>query len=189
MLRDRDLRASLVSVGALQPGLAYAGELIDGRRRQPLCAELAIRFEIRECDTLQEACSVLWTLHQIRAIELAGPLPLRELARLCGATTSAIATQLQAMKPKKSHSRDPRILQGQPFPKLKASPVMIRKLMVLEPELYAYAKEAAAQKGHRNVSKLMRDALWKEVAALVPGAPLHQPRRVQSPNGARRKTG
>lgn len=181
MVGDRDLRASLAAVGPLQTGLEYGGELLDGRRRHALCAELGIRFEIRHCETLQEACSVLWTLHPSRALELAGPASLLELARLCGATTSAVAKQLEANKPKKSHKKDPRILQGTPYPQLKATPKMIRRLMTMEPELYAYAREAAAQAGHRNVNRLMREGLWQRIAVLVPNAPLHQPRRVAAP--------
>jgi hypothetical protein len=69
---------------------------------------------------------------------------------------------------------------------------MLRRLFVLEPELYAYAQEAAAQLGHKNVNRLVRDALWAKVALVVPNCPQYQPARVEPPNGARatrRRTG
>lgn len=188
-MRDRDLRASLESIGALQPGYEYAGELIDGRRRQPLCRELGKPFEVRVCSTLQEACSVLWAQHHsVRALELAkaeGAQSLLELARLCGTTPTAVAELLQASRPKKSHKRQLR----EHAVELSATPKMLRRLVTLEPELYALAKVAAAEIGHRSFPRLVRDALWKEIRDNVQGAPIRQPRRVQSPNGARRKTG
>lgn len=189
MVRDRDLRASLEAIGQLQPAYEHESELIDGRRRREICAELGLTLRVVRLETLHDACSVLWTLHPSRALELAGKRPLLELAQLCSASTSAIASQLQAMKPRKSHKATVRILPDQPYRELKATPRMIRRLITLEPELYAYGREAAAQKGHRNFNKLVRDALWKEIALTVPNAPLYQPKRVQPANGARRKTG
>jgi hypothetical protein len=184
MVGQRDLRASLQSIGPQLPGLALDGELLDGRKKAPMCAELGIRFEIVEAQTLTEACSILWTRHPARALELAGKKPLLELAALCGVSPTAIAKELKANQPRKSHQAK-RIIEGQNFAQLKADPKMIQRLFWLEPELYAYAREAAAQAGHRNVSQLVRDALWKQVALLVPMAPQFQPRRVQPPNGAR----
>lgn len=189
MLPDRDLRTSLEAVGALQPAYEYSGELVDGRRRQPICAELGIRLEVRVCETLQEACSTLWALqHQSRAIELAkreGVVSVLELAQLCGTTTSAIAKAMQAAQPKKSHKRQIKEQTAQ----LRATPQMLRRLVTLEPELYALAKAAAHEIGHNSFPRLVRDALWKEIRDHVPGAPQRQPRRVQAPNGARRKVG
>ena len=198
MMRDRDLRASLQLIGALTTGYSYAGEVFDGRRRLEICTHLGIHFEVRECTTLQEACSILWTLHPARALELAakdGKRSVLELARLCSATPLAVAQEQQANKPRKSHKRDTRILRDEPYRKLKETRKMLRRIVTFEPELYAYAKEAAAQIGHRNVNQLVRDALWKEVALRVPNAPQFQPRRVQPQHdvsrlqGARRKSG
>lgn len=189
MVRDRDLRASLERIGQLQPAYEHAGELIDGRRRREICSDLGLELRTVQLETLQEACSVLWILHPSRALELAGKRPLLELAQLCSASTTAVAKQIQAMKPRKSHKATVRLLPDQPYRELKATPRMIRRLITLEPELYAYGREAAAQKGHKNFNKLVRDALWKEIALTVPNAPLHQPRRVQPANGARRKAG
>ena len=64
----------------------------------------------------------------------------------------------------------------QPYPELKDSKKMIRVRL---------RARSAAQIGHRNVNRLVRDALWEKVALLVPNAPQFQPRRVQPPNGAR----
>jgi len=185
---DRDLRANLEAVGVLQPAYEYNGELIDGRRRRPICAELGIRLDVHVCQSAQEACSTLWALHPHRAVELAkreGAASVLELAKLCGATASAIASVLQASAPKKSHKR--RVKEQ--TSRLQASPRMLRRLVTLEPELYALAKEATREIGHGNFNRLVRDALWKEIRDNVPGAPARAPRRVQTPNGARRKAG
>lgn len=183
---DRDLRASLLAIGALFPALKYAGELIDGRRRMPLCDELSIPIEIRELATLQEACSALYPMHPTRAILLAKKESERctvlELAQLCGATPTAVALHMKAERPKKSHKRRD---GDEPIRKLKAKP-MVKVLVMMEPELKAYATEAAARRGHRNVNKLIRDAIWRVVALEVPNAPLHPPRRVLPPGRPRR---
>lgn len=192
MGEERDLRASLIRIGPQIRGLSYAGELIDGRKKAPMCAELGIAFEIHEAENLAEACSILWTRHPARALELAGTQTVTELAKLCSVSATAIAKEQAKHKPKRSHHAKRRLIPGQPYPELKADPKMIKRLFLLEPELYAYAREAAAQLGHRNVNRLVRRALWKEVALLVPMAPQFQPRRVQAPNGARaprRRTG
>jgi len=190
MGENRDLRASLQSIGPQIPGLSFAGVLVDGRKKAPMCAELRISFEIREAETLAEACSILWTRHPARALELAGKKSVLELAQLCGVSATAIAKELHAAKPKRSHHK--RRIEGESYSQLKTASTMVRRLFTLEPELYAYAREAAAQVGHRNVNRLVRDALWEKVALLVPMAQQFQPRRVQPPNGARaqrRRTG
>lgn len=189
---DRDLRASLEQIGAQVPGLEYAGVLVDGRKKALMCAELGMPFPIHVAKTLQEACSILWLRHEVRALELAQTKKVLELARLCGSTTTAVAKVVQAQKPRVSHQRKMRFIEDQPYRQLKEQKKMIRRLITLEPELYAYGREAAAQLGHRNFNKLVRDALWAKVALIVPSCPLFQPRRVQPPNGARaikRRTG
>jgi len=188
MVRDSDLRASLVAVGALQPAFEYAGKLIDGRRRRLLCDELRRPLEIRICSTLQEACSVLFALHPLRAIELArseGSASLLELAQLCGSSSSAIARELQATAPKKSHKRQVKEATA----RASASSRMLRRNVTFEPELYELAQEAAREIGHGNFAQLVRDAVWRTVRERVSAAPRHQPRRVQPANGARRRAG
>lgn len=183
---DRDLRASLEAIGVQLPGLELDGVLIDGKKKAHMCAEMRLPFPITVAKSLAEACSILWTRHPQRALELAGARPLLELAALCSASVTAIAKQLAQTRPKKSHHAPPkRIIEQRPIIALKNTSKMVKRLFLLEPELYAYAKEAAAQLGHRNVNRLVRDALWKECALRVPNAPQFQPRRVQPPNGAR----
>jgi hypothetical protein len=166
------------------PGLEYAGTLVDGRKKAQMCADIGLDFPIVRADSLREACSILWTRHPERALELAGTKRVLELAELCGTNATAVAKVIQQNKPRKSHHKK-RIIDGQPYPELKLQSKMVKRLFLLEPELYAYAREAAAQLGHRNVNKLVRDALWAKVALIVPMAPQFQPRRVQPPNGAR----
>jgi hypothetical protein len=149
-----------------------------------MCADIGIPLPIHTAETLSEACSILWTRHRARALDLAGSSrSIVEFAQLCGTTTSAIAQEVQANKPKKPHQK--RLVEGQSFRHLKAASKMITRVIVFEPELWAYARECAAQRGHKNISKLVRDGLWKEIALDVPQAPQFQPRRVQPPNGAR----
>jgi len=186
-MRDRDLRASLAATGPIHPAFEYAGRLIDGRRRQVFCAELDKPLAIHVCDSLQEACSALFISHAQRALELArseGASTLRELAELCGTTPSGIAALLNQTQPKKSHKRAAKTAAN----RAAKSPTMVRKLVIFEPELLELATEAARVIGHRNVSRLVRDSLWRTVRENVSGAPL-QPRRVQSANGARRRAG
>ncbi len=186
-MRERDLRASLLATGPIHPAYEYAGTLIDGRRRHTLCAELGKPLTIHVCETLREACSVLFVAHQQRALELArseGASTLRELAELCGTTPSAIAPLLNDQRPKKSHKRAVKSATQT----ASKSAVMVRRLVTFEPELYALAKEAAQVIGHRNVSRLVRDSVWRTIRENVSGAPL-QPRRVQPANGARRRAG
>lgn len=186
MVRDHDLRASLQAIGALQPGYEYAGQLIDGRRRKVLCSELGKSFEVRTCDTLQDACSTLFALHPDRAIQLAkseGASSLLELATLCSTTPSSIAQHLQL--PKKSHKRQVK----DSTTAARSSVHMLRRLVTFEPELYALAQEAAREIGHGNFAQLVRDSVWRTIRERVESAPLRQPRRVQPANGARRKAG
>ena len=186
MVRDHDLRASLVAIGPLQPGYEYQGKIIDGSRRKLLCSELAIPFAIRVCETLNDACSTLFALHPLRALELArseGAASLLELSRLCGTTPSSISQYV--VLPKKSHKRQ---LKAETT-RASSSSRMLRRLVTFEPELYALAKEAAREIGHNNFAQLVRDSLWRTVRESVSGAPIRQPRRVQPANGARRKAG
>jgi hypothetical protein len=184
-MRDRELRASLAKIGPQQPGLEYAGQLVDGRRRQLICGELGIQFDVRIAHALEQACALLWPLHPARALELArseGPRAMLQLAEMCGATPAAVARELAATKPKRSHHATKRLELDQ----ARTSPRMLRRLVTLEPELYALAKRAANELGHRSFPRLVRDCLWRAVRDNVHDAPIHQPRRVQAPNGRRR---
>lgn len=176
---DRDLLASLRNIGVLVPGLEYAGELVDGRKKREMCADLSAPFPVHVAKSHQEACSILWTRHPDRAVELAGTTRMLELVQLCSASSVSIAKVIQAKKPRVSHQSKRILAVGdREYRQLRAQPKMLRRLVTLEPELYAYAREAAAQLGHKNFAKLVRRALWKEVALLVPMAPQFAPRRV-----------
>jgi len=186
-MRDHDLRESLLAVGQLQPALEYEGQLLDGRRRSAIFTELGRRLDVRVCITLQEACSLLWAnSHAERAVLLAqrdGATSVLELARLCGATPSAIAVVLQAHRPKKSRKAQTR----EAVEARRGSSRMVRRVITFEPELLELAK-VAAKNTNANLAQVVRDAVWK-VVRFLPGAPRHQPRRVQAQSGARRRAG
>jgi hypothetical protein len=183
-MQERDLRESILRIGVQVSGLEYDGVLLDGRKKAAICLELGIAFHIQEAKTFEEACSILWTRHPARALAFAGKLSVLELATLCSTNPVAIANEMRAENSKPKRQKRRRI-EGQPYPQLKESKRMLRRLFVLEPELYAYAQEAAKQSGHGNVNRLVRDALWAKVALLVPQAPQYQPKRIQTPNGSR----
>lgn len=188
-MRDHDLRASLAAIGQLQVALEYEGQIIDGRRRAFICADLSIPLQVRVCESLRDACSALWSLnHTERALDLArseGASSLLELAELCSATPSSVAVAMQSTLAKPSrrkamrrHVNDLQQHQNR----------MVRRIVTFEPELLSLAKEKADLIGHKNFAKVVRDAVWRFVRD-VPGAPVRQPRRVQSQNGARRRSG
>lgn len=188
-MQDRDLRESLRRIGARFPALEYEGELIDGRRRQHFCEELGIALDVRHAPTLQDACSELYATHPDRAVVLARKLEpdarLLDVAELCSATPSAVAAVLQAQKPKPSKKRIPG--SNREIRKLAKGPPLVKVLVAMEPELKAYAEKCALLRGHGNLNRLVRDALWHAIALEVPHAPLQQPRRI-GPVG-RRRTG
>lgn len=187
-MQERDLRKSLRTIGPQFPGLEYAGELVDGRRRVRLCDELQITLEIKRAESLQAACSALYVHHPARAIALArggGAETLLELADLCGVTPVSVAGHLHAARPRRSHKRR---FAEQPIRTLTNKP-MVNVLVMMEPELRAYAREVAKLRGHGVVNKVIRDALWRVVALEMPQAPLLPPRRVLPAHRPPRKTG
>ena len=178
IVQERDLRASLLEMRSSGfGGFRTMRALLDGRKKQRICAELGKHFDVYEARTLKEACSILWTHHPPRALELAGKRSLLELAEICSTSTTAIAAELAAQRPKKNRPAHARIVRNVESAEIPKGKKMVKMLIIVEPELKAYALEAAAQAGHRNVSKLIRRALWKEVVLLVPNAPQFQPAR------------
>lgn len=176
-MRDRDLRASLERIGPRFPALEYEGETIDGRKREVMCAELGRELPRVVLHTLGEACSALWLHHPVRALELAqrdGPKRVRELAELCGTTATAIAVEWEAAKPKPKHRR-----KSDPSQPARASdtPRGAKSKMLrfwVEPEFLYYVNRLQEKTG-LNKSELVRDALWRRIAVVVPRAPLHPP--------------
>jgi hypothetical protein len=161
-MNDRELRLNLAAIGALLPVFIYEGRVIDGARRERLCGELGLRIERHDCATLQEACSVLWSHHPVRALELAGPRGLLELAELCSVSPTAIARVKQAIRgPRKRTERAPRQTQGQKT---------VQVLLWMEPQLKHYAKRAAEQEG-LTLSAFVRKAIWQRAKILAVRAP------------------
>lgn len=191
------MRASLAQIGPQIAGLELDGVLIDGRKKALLCAELGVAFTIQRAANAREACAILWTRHPDRALELAleHSDKVLELAALCGTSAVAISKQLAArpkIRTKKAHQvRLTEYTHETPFRSKR--PKMLRRLFVLEPELYAYAREAAAVAGHGSVGQLVREGLWKKCAELVSNCPQFPPRRVQrttsSARASKRRTG
>lgn len=180
---ERELTASLAAIGPILPVLIYAGETIDGRKRARVCAALELEIETIELATLQDACAKLYAQHPARAVALAqrhGITQLRALAEHCGSTVAAIAREIKAKKKPVGGAERVRRLGGHSeMRRLRKTPEMVLVRAYLEPELRAYGHELAKTRGHGNLSRVIRDALWKEVA-MLPRAQLHQPRRVKS---------
>lgn len=186
---DRELRASLAAIGPVLPVLLYDADPIDGRKRRLMCAELGLQITTLELASLRDACAMLYAQHPRRGVELAqryGVTQIRALAEHCGATVAAVSRELAAAKAKRTGGAARRRLLGhQEMAKLRDHTHMVKVLLYMEPELRAYGHELAKTKGHGNLSKVIRDSLWKAVAVL-PQAPLHAPRRMQPPNGRRK---
>jgi hypothetical protein len=180
-MRDREMRDSLGAVGALLPVLEHAGARIDGRRRAQICLELGIPIASRVCHSLGEACAALWPHHPARALELAGARPLLELAKLCGTSPTAIALELQRLKPKPKHIRrtlgeqdGPGVTKTRPHTKAGRGSKGCKLELWVEPAFKAYIDECAKVE-RLSLSGLIRDALWSRIALKVPRAPLHPP--------------
>lgn len=161
-MEERVLRASLKAIGALLPVVTYMGAVVDGEKRERLCAELRIPIEKRVCSSLQDACSWLWTQHPTRAIELAqryGNARLSELAELCSVRPAELAGVLQSMRPpRKRATRPPRATQAQKITCMR---------VWLEPQLLHILKRAAAHEGMQ-LSAFVRAAAWQR-ARIVDG--------------------
>lgn len=180
-MRDRELRDSLAAIGAQLPALEYAGERIDGRRREKICTELGIPIAVRTCNSLGEACALLWPHHPRRALELAGARPLLELARLCGTSPTAIALEQHAAKPRRKHIRrtlgekdGPGVTKVRARNKSGRGSKGVKLELWVEPAFKAYI-DKCCEVERLNVSSLIRDALWSRIALKVPRAPLQPP--------------
>lgn len=178
---ERELRASLASIGPILPVLFYDSEPIDGRKRRTMCAELGLSITTLELSALRDACSMLYAQHPRRAVELAqryGVTKLHALAEHCGTTVAAVARELAAAKQKRigGAERRRRLLGNAGMQKLRDHQHMVLVRVYFEPQLRAYADELAKTKGHRNLSRIIRDALWQKVALELPQVNLHPPR-------------
>lgn len=179
-MEERELRASLAAIGPILPLLLYDSEPIDGRKRREMCAEMGLRITTLEVVSLRDACCMLHAQHPRRALELAqryGVHRLGDLAEHCGTTVAAVARELAAAKAKRmgGAERRRRMIGNAGMQKLRDHQHMTKVLFYCEPQLVAYGHELAETKGHKNLSRIIREALWKEVATL-PQVNLHPPR-------------
>jgi hypothetical protein len=180
---ERELRASLAAIGPILPVLLYDAQPVDGRKREEMCAELGISITKLELSSLRDACSMLYAQHPRRAVELAqryGVKQLRDLADHCGTTVASVARELAAAKAKRpggaEFRRRRRLLGNEGMQKLRNHKQMVLTQVYLEPQLRAYGIELAKTKGHGQLSKVIREALWKEVALQLPQVNIYPPR-------------
>ncbi len=167
-MKERELRASLQSVGPLLPQLLYAGRVIDGQRRDAICSELGIVLPQRRLATREEACAALWLLHPERAIELAETDRVLELARLCGSNAADVSTVLQRLRPKrKDPHRSPRQQQGQK---------RVQLLIWVEPQFKHYLRRAG-EASRLNMTEVLTRAGWKFIQETLPRAATEGQRR------------
>jgi hypothetical protein len=170
-MKDRELRASLQSVGPLLPQLIYSGRVIDGDRRDAICSELGIIFPQRRLATREEACAALWFLHPERAIKLAETDRVIELARLCGTNAADVAATLKRLRPKpKDVHRAPRQSQGQK---------RVQVLLWVEPQFKHYLRRAGEAAGLNMTEALTRSG-WKWIQETLPRAATEGLRRAPS---------
>lgn len=170
-MKDRELRASLQSVGPLLPQLLYSGRVIDGDRRDAICSELGIVFPQRRLATREEACAALWLLHPERAITLAETDRVLELARLCGTNAVDVAATLKRLRPKpKDAHRSPRQQQGQK---------RVQVLIWVEPQFKHYLRRAG-EVSRLNMTEALTRAGWKYIQETLPRAATEGQRRAPS---------
>lgn len=148
-----------------------------------MCAELGVLITTLELSALRDACSMLYVQHPRRAVELAqrnGVTQLRALAEHCGTTVASVARELAAAKAKRpggaEFKRRRRLLGHEEMTKLRHHQQMVLTQVYLEPQLRAYGIELAKTKGHGQLSKVIREALWKEVALKLPQVNIYPPR-------------
>ncbi len=178
---EADLRASLSAVGPLSPALVWRGVTIDGRRREALCAELGIFLPQLTFHTLEQACHALWTMHPQRAIQVARehrgghaglPPTVRELAEICGVTVTALALELEQMKPRKRG-------EGKRSPRRTRSVKTEMVKLWAEPQWKHYVRLAGAQRG-MDLSQTIRVACWEFVQREMARAPAEGTSRAPS---------
>jgi hypothetical protein len=170
-MNERELRASLQSVGPLLPQLIYEGRVVDGIRRDAICSELGIIFPQRRLATREEACAALWLVHPERAIAIAQTDRVLELARLCGTDAVHVATVLaQQRPPKPKDRRAPRQTQGQK---------RVQILLWVEPQFKHYL-QAAKEVSHLNMTEALTRAGWRYIQETLPRAATEGSRRAPS---------
>lgn len=154
-------------MGPLLPELWYAGEPIDGRRRAIMCSQLGLALPVRFAESLQVACSALFPLHPLRAIELAGTTSLRDLAELCSVGVSAVAGHLSKSRPaSKPDHRAPRERKDK----------RIKVQIWVDPQWKHYVTRAGELE-RLDLSTAIRRAGWDFVQRTMPNPPTEGTRR------------
>lgn len=161
-MNERELRASIAAVGPLLPVLIWRDRVVDGEKRQRLCAELGFVPSYRVLHSVAEACTALWSLHPERALAEARNHVdgVRAIAEVCGARVADVA-QLLAGKPVRQDSRSPRKSRSQ------------KKVLVqvwVEPQLKHFI-ESAGRAENLDLSSAVRVASWEYVQRVNGRAP------------------
>lgn len=178
-MNEAELRSSLLAVGPLLPQLIWAGRVVDGAKRDFICADIGIILPQKRLLTREEACSALWLVHPDRAIALAETDRVIEIARLCSARPVDVARVLKSQRPKMPpEKRAPRHKQGQ-------KNVLVQ--VWVDPQFKHYLAAAKTDFG-KDASALIREATWAALQKLYPRA-TEGTRRGPSPELVRPRRG
>lgn len=175
MSTDRELRDSIAAIGPLLPLLVWQNRVVDGQRRQAVCAELGLAAPIRRFGSIQEACTALWALHPARAVALAQEygeaeglaLTVVDLALLCGARVAAVAVLVTSAKNVKPDRRAPRRQRSQ-----KTEHVQL----FVDPQWKHFVVKVGREQG-LDLSSTIRIACWEFVQKHLPKAATEGSRR------------
>lgn len=162
-MQERELRSSIAAVGPLLPVLIWQGRVVDGQRRDQICAELGLVPQVRTLHTAAEVCSALWAVHPDRAVAEAltnGATGVKEIAELCSARVAEVAALLGAKNKRAVDRRSPRKTRSQ-------KTVMVQ--FWAEPQLKHFAQRAGASE-RLDLSSTIRVALWEYVQRHLPRA-------------------
>jgi len=144
--------------------LIYRGDVVDGAKRERLCAELElVHPSMRVLHTVEEVCSALWLVHPDRALErarLEGITGIANLARVCSARVADVATLLQKNVPVLRSNRAPKHTRGQQSVKIQ---------FWADPQFKHYMQRAGAEQG-LDLSQALRVAGWEHVQKVLPRA-------------------
>lgn len=175
MTTDRELRDSIAAIGPLLPLLVWQNRVIDGARRQAVCAELGLAAPQRRLGSIEEACTALWALHPPRAVALAYEyaeqaglaLSVVDVALLCGARVAAVAVIVTQQKGTKPETRAPRRQRSQ-----KTEHVQL----YVDPQWKHFVVKVGRQQG-LDLSSTIRIACWEFVQKHLPKAATEGTRR------------
>jgi len=170
-MQERELRASLSAVGPLLPVLIWRGRVVDGEKRDRICAELGLVTRIHTLHSLGEVCAALWSLHRERAVAEAiagGVVGVQQIAEICGARVADVAVLIAPKR--KPGKRAPRRTRSQKTELIQ---------LWADPQLKHYVRTTGELEG-LDLSSTLRVAAWEYVQrhngrAPVEGASLRAP--------------